>query len=351
VRWLLGVGLAVAALPTRAHDVGADVSFTSVIRQADATPRAGGVAVGLSGSIDVSEAVSVWLAGQLLHQLATTSSASGMSATSSSSNVMLFSLGSLWLPHEHWSFLFSLQGSPPARQTTATTVQVERLPGGSAAVVMQSDSLSLGGSAIGSWLSGGLSRWEHLLDALVSVNYFGVFQQIDLTRTTLGETIDNLCQMFPRQRGCGLVRGRNSPLWQVRLGGAYTASLWANLDVGLEAAGYLYSDDPLSVGTYSVLLAGRQGLDLGAGVPVAPLAFTLRPSVAYRWPRVTLKVGYQAGWYVQGVGFNHLATFRASVKVTSVFWLSATVLGQLDVQSAEVAGSAVTALLGATVRW
>ena len=78
------------ATPCLAHDLSVDVSGTLTTTSAD-NPRAGAVALGLSGSVDLNDAWSLTGLAVLTRDLATRTPES----VSPGSNVLLFSLGAM----------------------------------------------------------------------------------------------------------------------------------------------------------------------------------------------------------------------------------------------------------------
>lgn len=317
------LALLLAAGAARAHDVSADLN-AGLTTSSSANPRFGSAGANAAFTYDFSEAVSAWLGLGYLRDLPTRTA----ETQSPGSNVFLFHAGGLFLPTEHWTVLTQLSVSPPSQQLSATSVPLPRL-NRSADVVLRSTTNTEALTVVGGYATNGESAWEHAVDATVGVMRFGVAQTLD-ERTPSYATVSAVCANAERLPICSIVRGVQSDLWQVRLGGSYTATVKEKLDATLEALGYLYSADPTSVGYFSVVVAGRLGPELGTGVPVAPFALSVRPSLAYRFERVTLRASYQAGAYVQALGVNHQLTARLSVKVSDHVKLLTSLTGQVD---------------------
>ncbi len=93
---------------------------------------------------------------------------------------------------------------------------------------------------------------------------------------------------------------------------------------------YGYVDDPATVGLFSTAAVGR----FGAGAPIAPLRWLVRPEVAHRFGDFSLKGWAQVGQYVPEAGQGTAALgAKAQYKFSRSFrmWVSAT--GQRDEDS------------------
>lgn len=335
----LALLLVCPAPPALAHDVGVDL-LGNLTTSSATNPRVGSAGLSLSGSVDFSDRWTGFLLATYLRDFATRTPESASSGT----NVFLFSGGALFIPTEHLLFMATVMGSPPVVQRNATTFSYA---GGSADVVVRGTNWNLGGSLLGSWASNGLSRWEHTVDVTVGVNHLESAQVAELGTTVRARLYRLFCERNPGQGYCPLVNGVDSRLTQVRLAAAYTATLFSKTDVALELAGFLYdTSDPLSVGSFSAVIAGRQGPELGAGVPLAPWRLTVRPGVLHRFRSVSVRLGYQLGLYVGDVGTNHLVSLRVQWKVTPSVRLSASVLAQADLDRGAFVAPGGSAALG-----
>jgi hypothetical protein len=335
-------------LAASAHDVAVDVSG-SLITTSQNNPRAGSVGVMASGGWDVSDSVSLFTNLGYTRDLPTQSGAQGTPETrTSGSNVFLAALGLLWLPADDWMTMLTLSGSPPAFVRSATTLYPSEPLPPSINVVVDSRSWTVGALWTGTWMQPPHDGpWSSLLDAVVGATWFDVFQQVEVPDTPAGARLTEFCAASTGAL-CQLVKGASTPLLQVRLGGGYTGTLFETTDFGLEVQGFLYDRDPADVGYFSVVNLGR-GLELGNGVPMLPLAVSVRPSVLHRFSRVSLKLAYQFGLYAGDRGTNHVLTLRATVKVSKSWRIQATVTGQLDADASSVGNFGGFAVVGTTV--
>ncbi|MDX2010481.1 MAG: hypothetical protein SFW67_09840 [Myxococcaceae bacterium] len=335
---LVGV-LALTASPARAHDVALDTFFNWTAPSAN-NPRTGSAGFALSGSVDVSERWTVFLSGLFLRDFATRTA----ETYSAGSNVFLVSGGGMWLPTNHLMFMAMAMGSPPTEQRSASEWTFGLI---TADVLFRGTNASVGGLLLGSYATNGLSKLEHAVDLSVGVNHFRTETTVELPRTLRAIAARTNCARN-NEEGCELLnRQEAAQLTQVRLGATYVATLALKTDVAVDVAGFLYdSADPASVGLFTVLLNGRT-VEFGSGVPAAPWAFTVRPSVTHRFSKFTVRGAYQLGLYTGGLGTNHLVSARVTWKTTSWFRLTLSALVQADVAQRQVLNRGATLGAGA----
>lgn len=325
-----------------AHDVSVDVSG-SLTTTSQNNPRAGSFGVMASAGWDVKDTLTLFTNLGYTRDLATRA---GMTGTSGS-NVVLAGLGVMWLPTDHLMTMLTVTGSPPSLVRSATTVELTQTRFD---VVVDSRTWTLGGLWTGTWMQSPTDGpWLSAVDVLAGATWYDVFQQLELPASPAGDLVRQRCAANPSlASACPLVNGASTPLLQVKLGGGYVGTLFDDTDFGLEVLGYLYDRSPADVGYFSAVNVGR-GLELGNGVPVLPLAVSVRPSVLHRFSRVSLKLSYQFGLYAAGQGANHIATLRSTFKLSSSWRLTVTVTGQFDRTSFGWDNPGGTALVGATV--
>ncbi len=315
-----------------AHDVSLDVSGATTA-PSENNPRSGSFGGTVAGSFDFTDAWAAWAGFTYTRDLGT----STPEATSAGSNIFLVTAGALFMPSEHFSFLLSGHYSPSVTQENATAVTFGQLLGRPQTVDLTVRSVTASGGAnlTASWLSGGLSDFEHLVDVSVGFTSFNAYQLLQVPATTAGARWRAYCQtpVASGQRLCPLVNGVSTPLTQVRLGATYTANLFSKFDLGLDGAYFVYTADPNEVGYFSVLQLGRSP-DWGNGVPVAPYLFTAKVFALYRFSRLTLKLSYQFGEYTGASGANHLLALRASYRFNHAWKVTTTVSGQGDAAAA-----------------
>ncbi|MGV3625968.1 MAG: hypothetical protein ACO1OB_34480 [Archangium sp.] len=298
----------------------------------DVNPRSGGAGFSVSGAFDFNDAWSVFGFAGWLHDMPTRTE----TTASNGGDIFRFSVGAQWLPHPQWMVMLALSGSPPSQQTNSTT---RRVLDRDVEVIIDSNSNSFGAQAFAGWMN----EWS-MIDVGAGLNRFDIFQQLRLGDGPGAELVRRVCERR-NSEVCSLVDGASTPLWQGRFSASYTATLFRHTDVGGEVGVFVYDRDPADVGYFSVVQAGRS--DLGSGVPVLPLSFTLRPSVSHRFSSITLRLSYQYGLYASWLGAMHATTVKTTLKLGAGWRLSLSVTGQLDVDlSPSVVSYGGAAVLG-----
>jgi hypothetical protein len=88
-------------------------------------------------------------------------------------------------------------------------------------------------------------------------------------------------------------------LEQVRIGATLTTTIYEHTDAALDAGYYLYSNgDPDSVGYAKVNADDARGRSVGtatygAGLPLLPQRYTLRPEIGHKWTSFSARLWYQ----------------------------------------------------------
>lgn len=326
----LAVGLTVFwAAGAAAHDLGLDLTLNGTGASTN-NPRTGSAGLVLSGSYDFTDSWTGFLTAMYVRDFATRSADS----YSPGSNIFLFSGGVMFLATGHLMFMATVTGSPPTVQRNATTLAFNDTM---VNLVVRGTNASLGGSLLGSYATNGFSNWEHTVDLAVGVNHFESQQVAELGEGPLARVVRAVCARDPTRGYCPLVPGVREPLTQVRLSGTYTATLFTKTDVGLDVSGFLYdSADPFSVGSFSAVVLGRQGPDVGLGLPIAPWRLTVRPFAFFRAGKFSVRLAYQFGLYTSDAGVNHLVSVKFAWKISSSLRVTLTALGQTDVDRGAV---------------
>lgn len=342
-RCLVALALAGASAPARAHDVTADVSL-SLSRVDERQLSAGRLGVALGGAYDFTEAFSAWLTVQYMRELPSTTEGERVSGA----DIFLLSPGLSWMHGDHWFVLGSGVFAPPTKQLKATRIDVldGPLAGTTQVVTISSENASAGATLKGGYATGGLSDFESTFDVAVSATSFDVTQSLVLPNTLRAAQLRAACGQRPEMPVCALVDGAKTPLWQTKLAATYTAMLSLQLEVGLEAALFLYDRDPTDVGYFSLALLGRE---VGSGIPVAPQRLQLRTFLARRWERLSLKGSWTIGPYVDWSASSHLATLQVSWKLGESVRLQALVLTQLEASARGLSYTGTSISLGTTV--
>jgi hypothetical protein len=335
-----------AALATSAgaHDVLLEAGPSLTASSAD-NPRSGNLQVHLEATLEASEAVALFGSVQYTRDFGTRTAATA----SGGSDLFLLGGGASWTPDEHWMTLVALTAALPALQRNATTVT--DAAGQSLDVVVDSRSWSLGGLWVGGFATAGGGPLESTVDVAAGLTRYDVFQQLELGTAPRAEALRTACQAPRASRSavCKLVAGTATPLLQARLGAGYTLTVDRRTDLGLALDGYLYDQDPTQVGYFSLVALGRA--ELGSGVQVLPLAFSVKPSVVHRLGQLTVRLAYQLGLHVGGQGATHTLSGKVTWKATPDLRLWVALTGQVDASQGRLQDPGATAVLGALWEW
>jgi hypothetical protein len=130
-----------------------------------------------------------------------------------------------------------------------------------------------------------------------------------------------------------------------------TETVQQDTDVGIDAAYYTYDEDPTRVGYFALTTIGRG--NLGAGVAVAPLDYTLAPTIAHRFDALMVTASLSYGSYVDDLGYDVTSALRVQYKLKlddgKRLKLHTKLTGSWDVTDALTA--AVTFAAGAQYSW
>ena len=321
------------AAVAHASDVGGEVSGGGTKATED-NPRTGYFGALLNGAWDVNDWFGLNAALGFTHDNATKNDAQHTSGN----NIFLGNLGADVMLGKNWLVGLALTGSPNAATREATTLTVTDPTSQvttTQPTVVATVNNSLGLLLNAAFSTNGESRWEHTVEASAQVMRFGINQHLEFPDPTPAEKrLLATCTRFPRLKACEKLQPQNTELTQTRLTAGYLATLFTDTDVGLELSYYLYDHDPTQTGYYSVTILGRT-LALGeTPSSIAPLQFSLKPSVTHRFgERVSVRLWVQYGQYVPGEGYQTAAGFKVQVKVAKHWKLYLLGMGQRDVDA------------------
>ncbi|HWE25651.1 MAG TPA: hypothetical protein VG496_17065 [Myxococcales bacterium] len=278
-------------------------------------PQAGNVSNLLGVSVDVTHdwtitgtaQVSVWEA---------PTAATGAGSNSGGGTVTAFSGGADWYATDNWAFGATLAVSPESTITSNSRMTVPlRTQGGEgestntrADAFIRAASSYLSGEFLATYDTAGFSNLEWSFSGAVALSRFATNQRIESARRLGGSNsaelsnaqLRSLCA--PPSSSCNpylvAIDGFSDELRSGRLSLSALATIFHDTDVGLSADYYRYFDDPANVGVYSLPSVGQ----FGAGAPIAPLRFVVRPEVTHRFGPLSLRLWVQAGEYAANVG-------------------------------------------------
>ena len=120
----------------------------------------------------------------------------------------------------------------------------------------------------------------------------------------------------PAARG---IAPRSAALAQGRFVTTATVTILANTDLSLDAAYFVYDQtNPGDVGLFTAAAANGQTTSFGAGLPMLPARFTLRPEIVERIGRVSLGAFYQYASLAVDQATGHSVGGRAQISVGRV---------------------------------
>jgi hypothetical protein len=226
--------------------------------------------------------------------------------------------GTLGVSHDvskHVAFGLDLAGSPPARRDIVSPLSYS--PSTASGATLDASMRSTG------WNAGGAvdlqydtfdEDAEHAVDLTVDASagytHFGSSQVLAAVEEPGGvvpvETLAARCtgQATDACQAYALAATKSTAsLEQLRLGATTTFTLWDRTELGVDVAYYVYDrGSPGAAGFFSGFLADRAGRDAGtatwgAGMPVLPTRWSLRPELGQRWDWITVRAYYQLASY------------------------------------------------------
>jgi len=221
--------------------------------------------------------------------------------------VWLLSLGAAWDVNKHVTLGADVSGSPPSSRSVASPFSYPSPPATlSSTALMLARSWSVGGSVDLTYDTFD-EEAPHDVDGSVelSVGYtrFGTEQSMTEFDSPSGQpqdvgaflagcaaTATPLCAAVQRAS-----QQLSSGLGQWRLGATPTLTFKEETDAALDAALYVYDKNrPDQAGFYDYRLprGGGEVATFGAGLPLIPPRWSLRPELGHRWKLVSVR-----GWY------------------------------------------------------
>ena len=228
--------------------------------------------------------------------------------------VWLMSSDVSWSVSDHVTLGASGITSPPSTRDVASSVV---LGPRSAVGVVNATSTSFGGAVEAAYDSFDEAT-PHVVDVLVDAG-LGVGRYL---------TRQSLTNLDPIGAGCVANLTCTSPtapgiddgVTQLRGEASAVTTFAERFELGLGGAVYAYSGaDPTTAGTVSATIRDATGKPLGvgrygAGIPLLPPRWSLRPEIGARWDRVSVRGYYQYAKYVFDGEAGHTVGTRIQVK-------------------------------------
>lgn len=293
--------LVLAPSVTRADGVADEVSAGTAT-----SPSSSWIANRLSGVWDVDDRFSLQL---------------DFAVTRASSYSQSGSLSLSYVPDDHWSLSVVGAYVPASTTTSSTTLAIEESAESAVLADAELDgttsSVSVAVSA--SYDTAGDSDHETNAALTLGVDHVqsqqtfaSIVDENGVMLTT--EDIRDYCMT----RMCSPeIAAALSPLWsqlsRFSVGASVARTEYRDIDLGIDATYYFYDKDPTTAGYFRLPRIGVS--DLGHGVAIAPLRYTVSPNVTSRWGKLQGTLGLAYGSLLANQGFELGASVRCQYKL------------------------------------
>jgi hypothetical protein len=328
---LVPVGWALLlATAARASSVSDEISVLGT-QSTPQNPRAGNVSNLLSGWFGVAQSWTVNASAQVTLEEATPGPA-GNAFPDLGGTVTDFSAGFEWDATDNWNFGVTVDVSPESTIRNDARTRVPTL--GPTDVLVESTTSLTSLELLAGYDTTGISDLEWSFTAGIELTRMESQQQATSARHADGSSVSTAqvrADCAPVGSGCRalvpIIDGISGVLRYARLSATALAIIARDTDAGVSLDYYGYLDDPASVGLFSTAAVGR----FGAGAPIAPLRWLVRPEVAHRFGSFSLKGWAQVGQYVPEAGQGTAALgAKAQYKFSRSFRMWVSAAGQRD---------------------
>ena len=345
-----GLVLLSIATPVLAHGVSNEIIVNSA-QSSQSASRAGVFTDSLFGSYALDEDWTI-LASASVTLLGGTDTANSAGFDHSDSPLTRFSAGAERSIADRWTIGLTFDVSPASTQFSVASV-----PGTGALGEIRSEVSQFGAGVDVYWDSFGTSDLEWSFGGGIDFSHSSIVESIPRVVTASGQPLtpaqfaQQYCASRPRARNCARIlldalSGTQRTLDFERLSGGVTATLFRDTELSLIGDYYVYNQDPDVLDYRTATLAG------GAGFPIAPLQFLVRPEILHRFGDLSARLWFEAGSYVPGTGQSTTGLgLRLQYKLSKAFraWVSGA--GRRDVDDLGFAIQSVTVSAGVGYRW
>ncbi len=207
---------------------------------------------------------------------------------------------------EHFTLSLGVNGSPVSQRDIGTSIVAPRRNAGSSTVdaVVRSRTSTVGGLFEVGYDSADDDKL-HAVDVAITggaaLTRFGTEQSVLAPVVTPS------------------VAPKSAALVQGRLGTTASLTILENTDLSLDFGYFVYDHkNPGDVGLFSDSTASGVTTSFGAGLPMLPARFTLRPEIGERFGRVTLSTYYQYASLAVDQATGHTVGGRAQIALGNV---------------------------------
>lgn len=234
------------------------------------------------------------------------------------------SAGGEFTPDDHWSVSLAALYTPPrSADYQGTSALVLRQTGRSTEVATryQTQDWSAGAALTGGYDTFGESNFETAVELSLGWTHFAIHEDL-----SYGPVITSLLEAA----GQDATPTIDGALNQFKLAASVTETFFQDTDLTLRFSYYLYAEPPAKVG-YARVVRPRTAIVAGAGLPIAPLRWELRPGITQRFtPWLSATLGGSVGGYEDEGRFAG-ANLKLSVKPTRFLKVSVGFSAQRDV--------------------
>jgi len=350
IRLALGAAL-LAAPAVRASSVTDEISVSGT-QSTPQNPRAGSLSDLVTASVDVGESWTANASARITFE-SPTPAPSGASFPDRGGTVTDFSGGADWDATDNWTFGLTVDLSPQGTIGSDARLSVQGRP---TDVLLEATTSIASLELLAGYDTASSSDVEWLFTGAVSLSRIATNQRVAAARYaddgSSASLSDLRARCVPLRSGCRTlvpaIDGFSGVLRSARLSAGALATVLSDTDVGVNLDYYAYLDDPADAGVFTIATAGR----FGAGAPIAPLRFLLRPEVTHRFGAFSVKGWAQVGRYVAEAGQGTAALgAKAQYRFSRSFrmWVSAS--GQRDEDPSGAVSRTGVLALGAGYRF
>jgi hypothetical protein len=208
---------------------------------------------------------------------------------------------------EHFTLTLGVNGSPKSQRDIGTSILAARpnAPSTTVDAAVRSNSSSVGGIFEIGYDSAEDTRLHDVdvaLDLSGAVTRFGTDQSV-----------------LAPDYAAAAIKPKSASLVQGRLGVTPTLTLLENTDLSVDLAYFVYDQpDPGNVGLFTNSTASGVTTSYGAGLPMLPARYTVRPELAERIGPVMVSAYYQYASLAVEQAVGHMVGGRAQITVGSV---------------------------------
>jgi hypothetical protein len=287
------------------------------------------------GSFEPSDVLAIDLNASVTHygaspnEPATTPKTSAAGRRTSASTIAQFMLASSYMPSDHFVLDADVFVSPDSTSTQrGLDAMPVNKPSATSKGAIRDKTSTLGFDVGAEYDTAGDSRAESIMGLNLGATAYSTTQAVRLAAAKFGA---------PEQ----------AALMQWHVDANFIETLFRDTDLGLAASYYMYNRDTTQSAYDGPIVLARSASD---SIPLAPLQYAIRPSVAQRFGALRLRANMQYGNYRAGEGWSLGFGLKAQYKLTQALrvWVGGNV--QRDRVSDNVL-TMLSTLIGLRVVW